>query len=416
MSEAVHDETRGSRGEVDAGAGAAHGDGFAPAIRVTIVQPSLAKYRIPVFRELASRRGIQLRVEYAALTGIPNVEADGFVAVPTGLRRLNVAGQGAMFQPAHWTSASRRHTDVLVMQWSPRMLSVLPGLLRARVSGVATVLWGHGYSKSERWWWASARNWLGRRANAVVFYEPRTRDEYIRRGWDPRKLFVALNSIDHAEIDEARRWWQARPDELAEFRRENDLDRGPVILFVSRHHAANRVDLLIQATAELSREIPGLKTVIIGNGQEEKDRLQSLACEMGTADSVVFLDGIYEEQRLAPWFLAADVFCYPSNMGLSLIHAFWYGLPVVTGDNMTLHGPEVVALEHGVNGLACEHGSAPALTSALRRVVTDKALGAEMSRAARNTVESKFTVERMADGLEAAIRYAHDRARRHRHT
>jgi len=179
-------------------------------IRVTIVQPSLAKYRIPVFRELASRSGIDLRVVYGVLKGLPNVEADGFVAVPSRLRQVAVGGSVVMFQSAHWKNASRRQTDVLVMQWSPRLLTVLPALVRARLNGVATLLWGHGYSKSERWWWAEVRNWLARWATALVFYDPRTRDEYVERGWDPQKLFVALNSVDHIEIDEARQWWQAR--------------------------------------------------------------------------------------------------------------------------------------------------------------------------------------------------------------
>jgi hypothetical protein len=46
------------------------------------------------------------------------------------------------------------------------------------------------------------------------------------------------------------------------------------------------------------------------------------------------------------------------------------------------------------------------MTGALRQIVTDPALRTSMSHAARRTVEQRFTIPRMVDGLEAAIRYA----------
>jgi glycosyltransferase involved in cell wall biosynthesis len=375
-------------------------------IRVTIVQPALAKYRIPVFRELARRPGIALRVVYSAVANLPNAAADDFVAVPSN-RWEGRIGPALMFHGAEWTECSGRSTDVVVLRWSPRSLSLAPGLLRSRMNGVGSVLWGHGYSKSERRWWVNSRNWLARRADALVFYDPNTREKYVRDGWDPQRLFVAINCLDHSEIDAARRWWEDRPEELAEFRRQHGLDSGPTILFVSRLQPANRVDLLVLALAKLLPDIPTLKTVIIGSGNEEKRRLTRIAEDLVQAGSVVFLEGIYDERRLAAWFLSADVFCYPSNVGLSLIHALWYGLPVVTSDNLACQNPEVVALEHGVNGLLYEHGSVASLAGALRQIIMDQHLADSMSVAARAEVESRFTIPKMVDGLEAAIRFAH---------
>jgi glycosyltransferase involved in cell wall biosynthesis len=221
-------------------------------------------------------------------------------------------------------------------------------------------------------------------------------------------LFVALNSLDHSEIDFARRWWQDRPEELADFRREHGLNQGPVVFFLSRLLPANRADLLIQATAALVSEFPALKTVIIGNGQPEKERLVSLAAQAGVAGNVIFQDGIYDEMRLAPWFLSANLVCYPANMGLSLLHSFWYGVPVVTHRNLDIQGPEVAALEHGVNGLSYDYGNVASLAGAMRQIITDERLRESMSHAARRTVENRFTIPRMVDGLEAAIRYANN--------
>ncbi|MEX2308336.1 MAG: glycosyltransferase family 4 protein [Pirellulales bacterium] len=376
-------------------------------IRVTVIQPSLAKYRVPVFRELANRPGIELQVVYGVNPGIPNVAADGFRAIPLPRWHRKIAGKLVMFQGAEWKYCSRRHSDVVVLRWSPRSLTQFPALLRARAEGVATVLWGHGYSKQERGWWRGMRHWLAERASAILFYEPRTRDAYVQEGWDPDTLFVALNSLDHTEIDKARHWWQEHPHELASFQREHGIDAGPVVLFVSRLQPANRVDLLIEATAQLSREIPGVKTVIIGNGPAEKTRLQAIAHQERIDDSLVFIDGVYDEMKLAPWFLSAKVLCYPANVGLSLIHALWYALPVVTSDNLDSQNPEVVALQHGVNGLMYKDESRESLVEALRTTLADPERQASMSQAARRSVEDTFTISRMVDGMEAAIRYAH---------
>ncbi|MCI0334405.1 MAG: glycosyltransferase family 4 protein [Planctomycetes bacterium] len=381
------------------------------SIRVTIVQPSLAKYRIPVFRELARRPGINLRVVYGSVKGLENVDAEGFEAVPTERWTPAFFGQGVVWNRADWTYAARRLSDVIVLQWTPRSLSLVPAMLRARAAGVPRILWGHGYAKDERRRRRGARKWLTRFASALVFYEPATRDAYVRDGWDPAKAFVALNSLDHTPMDDARQIWLARPDQLEKFRQEHRIEGGPVILFVSRLLPQNRVDLLIRATAALAHEIPGVKTVIIGNGPAEKARLEALARETGARDRVIFQNGIYDELKLAPWFLSASVFCYPANVGLSLIHALWYGLPVVTSDNLAAQNPEVVALENNVNGLTFEHGSAESLVAALRNIVTNDNLRTTMSQAARRTVEDRFTISRMVDGLEAAIRYAHSTAR-----
>jgi glycosyltransferase involved in cell wall biosynthesis len=360
-----------------------------------------------VFRELAHRPGIDLKIVYGSVKGLDNVDAEGFEAIPTDRWQPAILGQGLVVNRAEWSYATRRLSDVIIYQWTPRSLSLLPAMLRAGAAGVPRILWGHGYAKSEHERRRGARKMLTRFATALLFYEPTTRDAYVRDGWNPDRAFVALNSIDHGPIEEARNCWLARPDELEKFRREHKIDGGPVILFVSRLHPSNRVDLLVRATAALAPEIPGLKTVIIGNGAAEKERLQAIARESGAADRVVFQDGIYDELKLAPWFLSASVFCYPAYTGLSLIHALWYGLPIVTSDNMAAQNPEVVALENDVNGLLYRHGDLNSMTGALRSVLTDENRWAAMSQAARQTVESKFTIRHMVDGLEAAIRYAH---------
>jgi glycosyltransferase involved in cell wall biosynthesis len=51
----------------------------------------------------------------------------------------------------------------------------------------------------------------------------------------------------------------------------------------------------------------------------------------------------------------------PGNLGLSIIHAFSFGCPVITykscGKNWPVHGPEIEYLKDKVNGVFCDIGS-----------------------------------------------------------
>ena len=235
-----------------------------------------------------------------------------------------------------------------------------------------------------------------------------------RRAWTPGRIFVALNALDQAPIQAARERWLADPERLERFRREHRLDAGPRVLFVSRLGPANRLDLLVDAAASLQGRHPGLQLLIVGNGNEERQRLEALAQERGFSDRVRFLGAVYGEDELAPWFLSADVFCYPANVGLSLLHAFGYGLPAVTADDLAAQNPEIEALRDGENGLLYHADDANALADALDALFQDDPRRRAMGDAARRTVLNEFSLPRMVDGMEAALRYAVGRRRRSR--
>jgi glycosyltransferase involved in cell wall biosynthesis len=276
--------------------------------------------------------------------------------------------------------------------------------LRARYHGVSTILWGHGYSKRDhplrRW----PREKVAGLATALLFYNHRIAQRYIDDGWDPQRIFVALNALDQAPIQDARAAWLAQPDKLRAFRESNGLHEAPMTLFVSRLDPDNRLELLLHAAAKLQKSCPRHQVVIIGKGPADRS-LRRLAADLGLGERVRFLGAIYDEMKLAPWFLSASAFCYPANIGLSILHAFGYGLPVVAGDDLDSHNPEIEALQDGVNGLLFRDGDAAALADALQRLIDDTPLRHRMSLAARQTVLQRFTLQNMVDGMVSAVRW-----------
>ena len=144
--------------------------------------------------------------------------------------------------------------------------------------------------------------------------------------------------------------------------------------------------------------------MLIGNGRDDQ-RLRSLVKELNCDSNVLFTGPIYEEQQLAPWFLSSSVFCYPSNIGLSLMHAFNYGLPVVLGDDFDRCNPEIYAFENGSNGITFQDGDFTSLANCLLKLLSDQDLLQRLSDGAIKTSQS-ITLERFVDGYAEAIRFA----------
>ena len=378
----------------------------ATGIRVVVQQPALPKYRVPVFRELAGREGMQIRLFYGEVPFLTNVEPDGFDGAHVPMWRKTVLGHPIIWHTPQWKYATREHADVLVLTWDVHYASLVPALLRAKANGVPTILWGHGMSKHDSGLRALPRRTVAGLATALMFYNHTAAKRYVEAGWNAKRIFVALNSLDQGPIQEARGNWLGRREELEAFAQREGLTPGPVIIFVSRLEIDNRVDWLLEAGAKLKGVYPHLRIVVVGKGPDEP-RLRELVGRLEMEEHAKFTGAIYEEEKLAPWMLNANVFCYPTNIGLSILHGLGYGLPVVTSDRTESQNPEIEALSPAENGMLYKHGDTDALAGALRQIIDDRELAGRLSAGALATVMERFNLKKMVDGFEAAIRYAH---------
>ena len=82
-------------------------------IRVVVQHPSLPKYRLPVFRELASRPGLDVRFVYATNRPIASVDAEDLQTEISQVRTLRVRGSSFHWQHGQWKNARRKAADVL---------------------------------------------------------------------------------------------------------------------------------------------------------------------------------------------------------------------------------------------------------------------------------------------------------------
>lgn len=390
-------------------------------IRIILCEPALAKYRLPAWRELASRPGISLHLEYSADGHVPNVDPVGIGGTFTPARK--VSQRPELFWHPGYLKALDRGGDVIILNWNVRFLDAPLCIFKARLKKMGIVFFGHGVSKNDSPSRKRLRNFMGRRADCILVYSASVRQLLIEEGFAPDRVFVAPNSVDQTDIQAARRDWLARPRDLETFQRENDLRQSspslpfpaPVLLFCARLDPLRRLDLLFEALPTIAQTHPGVQLLIIGGGEDEQ-RLREIATRLNILNPansasarVRFLGPIYEEKNLAPWFLSSDLMVFPSHMGLSVLHAMGYGLPMLTCNNPSKHGPEYDVIKPGINGDVFEDGSIPDLAARVTSLLSDRPKLREMSAEALLTATRDYSIPKMIDGFEAAIRFANAR-------
>lgn len=370
-------------------------------IRIAITQPDVRPYRTPVYKLLAAQPGIELTLLAGHVPDAPDLDTSNinfhFIHAPVVDRRRGPIT--LKYQPAQREVIDPSRFDLVIQSWNAHYSTLWPALGKASRIGLPLVLWGHGYSKRDSALRTAIRNLMGRRATAIMLYTHEVAERMITKYGFPRnRVFVAQNAIDQAPIAAARNAWLATPDRLKEFQQTHRLVPQQTIAFVSRLYRENRPDMLVEAIAWLQARFPNVAAVIVGDGPE-RENLRQLAMDRGIAERVHLVGTIYDEHQLAPWLLSSRAFCYPENIGLSLLTAFGFGLPAVTSDNLAGQNPEIVALTPGQNGLLYRVGSLEAMVESLSQLLEDDTLHAAMSQAALDTVEHKFTLANMVQGF-----------------
>lgn len=168
----------------------------------------------------------------------------------------------------------------------------------------------------------------------------------------------------------------------------SDENHRPTVLAVGAVKARKGTLELVMAIADVSRELPDVRCVIIGNLKTEPayvKQVQEAIQQLKLHDSVQ-LPGQLSEAELMGWYEQADVFALPAmnigkkfeGFGLVYLEASAAGLPVI---GTTDCGAED-AIDDGVTGLLVKQAQVTQqLPQAILRILRDPALAARMGAA-----------------------------------
>ncbi|MCL6512472.1 MAG: glycosyltransferase family 4 protein [Anaerolineae bacterium] len=229
--------------------------------------------------------------------------------------------------------------------------------------------------------------WSCRRAARVIAISEWTKRDLTHHfGVAPERIDVTPLGVDH------HRFKPMPPDEIATFRAKHGLGNNAIFYLGSLEPRKN-LPRLINAFAQLHAQHPGLDAVLVigGNLAWKYDAILTHIRQLGLGERIRLIGRVSEED-LPKWYSACAVMTYPSlyeGFGLPPLEAMACGAPVVTSNVTAL--PEVI----GDAGIAVDPTDAHALAEALRRVLSDAPLRAEM-RARSLARAARFTWERTA--------------------
>ena len=280
--------------------------------------------------------------------------------------------------------------DVVISDGNPRhlgfaLLSSLAALMRRRV-----IVWSTLHSRRNRPLTQSLRlAWWRIFPEFLSYTEPDAAN--LRSRFRGRIARSTNNGLDQNAIDDASRRYSAA--ELQAFKSKLGLEGRQIGLSIGRA-LPGRFDLMAKVIRQLKDQDSDFHWILLGDGSGIAELRAALESH-GVSDRAILAGAVHDEAELAKWFGIADLFVYPDAIGLSLYHAFGYGLPAVVHDRIELHGPEMGAFEEGRTGATFRMNDAGDMARHIQRLLADPKAKAEMGRYARRIVRERYNADIM---------------------
>lgn len=211
------------------------------------------------------------------------------------------------------------------------------------------------------------------------------RDSVQYLGVQETKIYVIYHGVDHELY---RPYPESKCYDFLQERYKIDYD---FILHVSSYQPKKNIERVIAAYALLRKKY-GIQEKLVIIGKQPKERLLSLASDLGlSSKDIIFVDAV-PERHLPYFYSAAKVFVFPSlyeGFGMPILEAMACGCPVVTSNVFAC--PEIA----GDAALLVDPFNVKEIATAILSILEDQDLREELvMRGLRRT--KQFTWERAA--------------------
>lgn len=281
--------------------------------------------------------------------------------------------------------------DVIIVYANVRLLNLYYSLFLKYRYKIKVILFGIGVSASYNKQYDKDKKVgillkaIMKKVSAAIFYDAYPTIKYASMGVDPRKLFVAPNTVvgnEKAVLPRSER---------------------NSILFIGSLYKQKGIQLLLEAYLELLRRNSKLPVLnIIGDGAE-KAVIENWINKNNLANQVYLLGRITDEVQLSRYFSRAICCVSPGQAGLSVQKSFSYGVPFITS-YYPISGGEFTSIIEGVTGYYFD-GTIYDLAKTIDKVINDSKLD-EVIENCRVFYEHFRSPKLWVKGFSDAIQYA----------
>lgn len=237
-----------------------------------------------------------------------------------------------------------------------------------------------------------------RSVDGLIFYSPARKDIVSKRLKNDTHLFTAHNTIDTSQFLALRDAFEKIGRD--KIKKELRLKEKYHLIYVGRLIKDKRMDLLLDAFKQLQHMFD-VALHIIGQGPESKI-VQDYSHKL---PSLYYYGAVFDNNLTEKLLYISDLIINPGRVGLSIVHAFCFGTPMITCRTTAqgpFHSPEIEYLKHEINGLFCD-STADSVAQNVMRLLEDERLLRQMSISAFESAVKDCSVERMVEGFEELI-------------
>jgi len=383
--------------------------------RLAIVTTHPIQYNAPVFRLLASRGNVDIRVFYTAGTQAKQGKFDkGFgreiswdLPLTEGYDHCFVENVAKEPGSHHYKGIDNpslireiedwKATSILIFGWKFKShLKVIrhsKGKIPILFRGDSTLLDEKaGLKQIIR---RLMLTWVYRHIDIALYTGKQNRLYYQAHGLKEKNLVFAPHAVENERFE---KWSESDQSQLEEFRRDIGIELGDfVVLYAGKLIPKKNPEFLLRLASALP-DLVQLKILIVGNGELE-DSLKNAA---QTDPRIKFLD--FQNQTLMPLvYRLGDVFLLPSlgpgeTWGLGLNEAMACGLPVMASDRC---GGAPDLIKEGENGIIFNPESLDSVRKYVLSLASDPHTKEKAGRAAREQIKN-FNFASVAAAIEQA--------------
>lgn len=265
-------------------------------------------------------------------------------------------------------------------------LALFPIVWSLRAFDVPVIYWGHGINLSNKQAHRALYHLLHGSCQAIILYGEHLRQYIDKRYW--RKVFIANNTLCLGQLP-------------------LPLSRGARSAILANHNIQTEKNIIFTGRIQVRKRIPDLLNAVNNIGDDKLgvilvgSDIEKVLPEQ-LPPRIIHIPGLYGDELLK-LMMACDIYCCPGCVGLNIVDAMACGLPFVTED--VDHGPEIMYLKNGENGIVIPKGNFDCLVDVLTKILDDDMMRQRMSNNARETFLRDASIEQMYQGFIAAVRH-----------
>lgn len=346
---------------------------------ILLLYPEMLFYKISIFNKLSAyleQNGFKLIIWYRKIYD-PNRECAFSYISDTSMTLKN-------YRRVIKDNSIEAVINILFKS-DPGYLFYFLSIFITRKYRIPVIFYGHGIDKQKDQWWRNILyNFTYFLFDGIILYTPAEKSKIWKLFH--HKITCANNTLDFDNI--------SIPENKLQIKLRYQISAPKIILTTGRLHTRKKIEILSDIFVHDYKNSPDVAWILVG-----PDLSDEVYGTIQGIKNIHFLGPVYDRLKMAEIFSIADLYCVPGALGLGIVEALYWGLPVVTME--VNHGPEAYYLRKDQNSLIAKDKQE--LQQLIHDLLFDDEQRLMFSENARQVYLKEATLDKMFQGFHLQL-------------